>query len=56
VFPSRRGLVPAVRAFIEFMAVELSQTMQQENQALLALLAHKPARTGKPRIRRTGSA
>ena len=56
VFPSRRGLVPAVRAFIEFMTVELSQTMQQENQALLALLAHKPARTGKPRIRRTGNA
>ncbi len=41
VFPSRRGLVPAVRAFIEFLAVELTQTMQQENDALLALLAEK---------------
>ena len=41
VFPSRRGLVPAVRAFIEFLAVELSQTMQQENEALLALLTKK---------------
>lgn len=39
VFPSRRGLVPAVRAFIEFLAVELAQTMQLENQALLEVLA-----------------
>ncbi|QBP77704.1 LysR family transcriptional regulator [Herbaspirillum huttiense] len=39
VFPSRRGLVPAVRAFIEFLAVELSQTMQYENQSLLELLS-----------------
>jgi len=38
VFPSRRGLVPAVRAFIEFMAEELSQKMQQENLALEELL------------------
>ncbi|MBO9537878.1 LysR substrate-binding domain-containing protein [Herbaspirillum sp.] len=39
VFPSRRGLVPAVRAFIEFLAVELTQTMHRENQALQELLA-----------------
>lgn len=43
VFPSRRGLVPAVRAFIEFLAVELSRTMQVENQALQALLARQGA-------------
>ncbi|MBG7621419.1 LysR family transcriptional regulator [Herbaspirillum sp. AP02] len=43
VFPSRRGLVPAVRAFIEFLAVELSRTMQMENQALQDLLARQGA-------------
>jgi DNA-binding transcriptional LysR family regulator len=25
VFPSRRGLVPAVRRFIDFLAVEMSE-------------------------------
>lgn len=39
VFPSRRGLVPAVRAFIEFLATELPQTMQQENVELKRLLS-----------------
>lgn len=34
VFPSRRGLVPAVRAFIEFLAAELPQTMLLENVEL----------------------
>nr|WP_198980548.1 LysR substrate-binding domain-containing protein [Herbaspirillum sp. ASV7] len=46
VFPSRRGLVPAVRAFIEFLAVELSHTMHQENQMLLQVLASKGHRSG----------
>ncbi|WP_343730380.1 LysR family transcriptional regulator [Duganella sp.] len=30
VYASRRGLLPAVRAFIEFLAAELPQTMQQQ--------------------------
>ncbi len=30
VYASRRGLLPAVRAFIEFLATELPQTMQQQ--------------------------
>jgi DNA-binding transcriptional LysR family regulator len=30
VYPSRRGLVPAVRAFIEFMAAELPHTMRRQ--------------------------
>ncbi|WP_024906163.1 LysR substrate-binding domain-containing protein, partial [Robbsia andropogonis] len=49
VFPSRRGLVPAVRAFIEFLAVELSNTMQHENQTLEQLLALKSGLSGMPK-------
>lgn len=38
VFPSRRGLVPAVRAFIAFLAAELPASMAQQNSALAQLL------------------
>lgn len=38
IFPSKRGLVPAVRAFIECLAVQLSRNMQQEHQSLQELL------------------
>jgi DNA-binding transcriptional LysR family regulator len=41
VFPTRRGLVPAVRAFIEFLAVELAQAMQQENLALQQMFSQE---------------
>jgi DNA-binding transcriptional LysR family regulator len=37
VFPSRRGLVPAVRAFIEFLAAEIPQKMLEERQVLQGL-------------------
>lgn len=40
VFPSRRGLVPAVRALIEFLAAELPPLMAQQNGALVQLLQH----------------
>jgi DNA-binding transcriptional LysR family regulator len=43
VFASRRGLVPAVRAFIEFLAAELPRRMQQENTALKELLKRQVA-------------
>lgn len=43
VFPSRRGLVPAVRAFIEFLAAELPQSMARQN-AVLADLLQAPSR------------
>ena len=31
VYPTRRGLVPAVKAFVEMLAAELPQTMKQAN-------------------------
>lgn len=42
VFPSRRGLVPAVRAFIEFLAAELPPSMAQQNSVLAQLLQAAP--------------
>lgn len=39
VYASRRGMAPAVRAFIEFLAEELPQRMRREHSALHALLA-----------------
>lgn len=42
VFPSRRGLVPAVRAFIEFLAAELPVSMAQQNSALASVLQQAP--------------
>jgi DNA-binding transcriptional LysR family regulator len=38
VFPSRRGLVPAVKAFIDFLAAELPEIMRQTNAELDTLL------------------
>ncbi|MBB3003992.1 DNA-binding transcriptional LysR family regulator [Paraburkholderia tropica] len=38
VFPSRRGVVPAVRAFIEFLAAELPSRMDRDNNALEQLI------------------
>jgi DNA-binding transcriptional LysR family regulator len=35
VYASRRGLLPAVRAFIEFLAAELPPTMQQQRASLV---------------------
>lgn len=39
VFPSRRGLVPAVKAFIDFLAAELPGIMRRNNADLHALAA-----------------
>jgi DNA-binding transcriptional LysR family regulator len=36
VFPSRRGLVPAVRRFIDFVAAEVPRDIQAADQALRA--------------------
>jgi len=38
VFPSRRGLVPAVRALIDLLSQELTQTMTHANQRFSRLL------------------
>jgi DNA-binding transcriptional LysR family regulator len=35
VYASRRGLLPAVRAFIEFLAAELPATMQQQRASVV---------------------
>ncbi|MFV0678168.1 LysR substrate-binding domain-containing protein [Variovorax sp. tm] len=37
VLPSRRGLVPAVRAFIDALSLELNQTMSSANEQFKAL-------------------
>lgn len=36
MFPSRRGLVPAVRAFIDFLGTELSETTARSNRNFAA--------------------
>lgn len=39
VYPTRRGLIPAVKAFVELLATELPQTMRRANHDFQAALA-----------------
>lgn len=42
VYPTRRGLVPAVKAFVEMLAAELPETMRRANQDFQQTVARLP--------------
>jgi DNA-binding transcriptional LysR family regulator len=43
VFPTRRGLLPAVRSLVDFLALEFAALSRAERQQLGGLARHGPA-------------